>query len=118
MEARFSRLLIVGQSRNINLATVFEYELCSVPPSIIDEFGILRKGCKAQLVKKLAVASTEPSNPDDVIMDAWQLLYHIVWPSGGTVSPSLRAWEPNCSPTTHSRPQLCLTATAKCRLSK
>ena len=30
--------------------------------------------------------------------------------------PSLRAWEPDCSPTTHSRPQLCLTATAMCRL--
>ena len=58
MEALFSRLLIVGQSRNINLATVFEYELCAVPPSIFDEFGILRKGSKAQLVKKLAVVST------------------------------------------------------------
>ena len=86
MEALFSRLLIFGQSRNINLATVFEYELCAVPPSIIDEFGILRKGSKAQLVKKLAVVSTEPSNPDYVIVDAGQLLYHIVWPSGGTVS--------------------------------
>ena len=52
MEALFSRLLIVGQSRNIKLATVFEYELCAVPPSIIDEFGILRKGIKAQLMKK------------------------------------------------------------------
>ena len=86
MEALFSRLLIVGQSRNINLATVFEYELCAVPPSTIDEFGILPEGSKAQLVKKLAVVSTEPSNPDYVIVDAGQLLYHIVWPSGGTVS--------------------------------
>ena len=51
MEALFSRLLIVGLSRNINLATVFGYELCAVPPSIIAEFGILRKGSKAQLVK-------------------------------------------------------------------
>ena len=144
--------------------------------------------------------STEPSNPDYVIVDAGQLLYHIVWPSDGTVStiatsmgarlqpcnalqttvvfdrygnvsakdhererraigvcdrtynltlispllnrevvmkskankillsritssglvmvqflPSLRAWEPDCSPATHSRPQLCLTATAMCR---
>ena len=47
MEALFSRLLIVGQSRNITLATVFEYELCAVPPSINDEFGILRKGSRA-----------------------------------------------------------------------
>ena len=36
---------------------------------------------------KLAVVSTEPSNPDYVIVDTGQLLYHIIaWPSGGTVS--------------------------------
>ena len=46
MEALFSRLFIVGQSRNINLATVLEYGLCAVPPSIIDEFG---KGVKLSL---------------------------------------------------------------------
>ena len=79
MEALFSRLLIIGQSRNINVATVFEYELCAEHPSIIDEFG-------RQLVKKIAIVSTEPSNPDYVIVDAGQLLYHIAWPSGGTVS--------------------------------
>ena len=86
MEVLFSRLLIVGQSRNISLATVFEYELCAVPPSIIYEFVILRKGSKAQLMKKPAIVSFEPSNPDYVIVDAGQLLYHIVWPSDGTVS--------------------------------
>ena len=68
-----------------------------MPPSIIDEFGILRKGSKAQLMKKLAIESTEPFNPDYVIVDAGQLLYHIVWPSDGTVS---------------TRPRLRFTATA------
>ena len=52
MESLFSRLLMVGQSRNISLTSVFEYELCGVPSSIIDEFGLLRKGNKANLVKK------------------------------------------------------------------
>ena len=66
----------------INITTVLE---CAVPPSIIDEFGILRK-VKAQLMKNLVSVSTEPSNPDYVIVDAGQLLYHIVWPSDGTVS--------------------------------
>ena len=37
-------------------------------------------------MKKVAIVSTEPSNPDYVIVDAGQLLYHIVWPSDGTVS--------------------------------
>ena len=51
MEALFSRLLIIGQSRHMNLATVFEYELCAMHPSITDEFGILLKMSKGQLVK-------------------------------------------------------------------
>ena len=66
----------------INITTVLE---CAVPPSIIDEFGILRE-VKAQLMKNIVIVSTEPSNPDYVIVDAGQLLYHIVWPSDGTVS--------------------------------
>jgi hypothetical protein len=86
MEALFSRLLIVGQTRNVNLKSVFEYELCAVPPSIFDDFGLLRKGHKANLVKKVAILSTKPSPPEEVIVDAGQLLYHIVWPCGGTVS--------------------------------
>lgn len=55
MEVLFSRLLIVGQTRNISLTSVFEYELCGVPSSIIDEFGLLRKGNKANLVKNVAI---------------------------------------------------------------
>jgi hypothetical protein len=86
MEALFSRLLIVGQSRNVSIASVFEYELCGVPPSILDEYGLLRKGNKSNLLKRLAILSTEPCPPDEVIVDAGQLLYHIVWPCGGTVS--------------------------------
>ena len=81
MEALFSRLLIVGQSRNTSLVSVFEYELCAVPFSIIDEFGFIRKGNKANIVKK-----TEPCLPNKVIVDGGQLVYHIVWPCGGTIS--------------------------------
>ena len=86
MEALFSRLLIFGQNRNTSLVSVFEYELCAVPSSIIDEFGFIRKGNKANIVEKLAIISSEPRPPDDVIVDGGQLLYHIVWPCGGTIS--------------------------------
>ena len=88
----------------INITTVLE---CAVPPSIIDEFGILRK-VKAQLVKNLVIVSTEPSNPDYVIVYAGQLLYHIVWPSDGTVS--------TIATSMGAKLQLCLTAMAMCRL--
>ena len=83
METLFSRLLIVGQNRNTSLVSVFEYELCAVPSSIIFKFGLIRKGNKANIVKKLAIISTEPCPPDEVIVDGGQLLYHIVWPCGG-----------------------------------
>ena len=50
-------------------------------------------------------------------MDAWQLLYHIAWPSGGTLSTittsmGAKLLPCNALPTQ----QLCLTATAMCRL--
>ena len=40
MEALFNRLVIVGQNRNTSLVSVFEYEICAVPSSILDEFGL------------------------------------------------------------------------------
>ena len=86
MEALFIRLLIVGQNRKISLVSVFEYGLCAVPSSKIDEFGFIRKGNKANIVKKLAIISTEPCPPDEVIVDGGQLLYHIAWSCGGTIS--------------------------------
>ncbi|CAL8305583.1 unnamed protein product [Arctogadus glacialis] len=46
MKALFARLLVVGQQRGIELKDVFDHELSPVPPSLIDEFGCLRKGDK------------------------------------------------------------------------
>ena len=36
LEAVFSRLLVVGQQRNMNLKDEFQCELCPVPPSLVD----------------------------------------------------------------------------------
>ncbi|CAL8282704.1 unnamed protein product [Boreogadus saida] len=44
MEALFARLLVVGQQRGIEFNDVFDHEPSPVPPSLIDEFGCLRKG--------------------------------------------------------------------------
>ena len=76
---------MVGQTRNISLASVFKYQLCGVPAYIIDEFGLFCSWNKATLVKKLAVMLTNPHLSNEVIIDASQLLYHIFWPCGGTV---------------------------------
>ena len=82
METIFLRLLAVGQARHLELAPVFEFELCAVPPSLIDEFGCLLKGTKSTLVHKLCVPQEEQTQADMVIIDAQQLLYHVVWPVG------------------------------------
>lgn len=86
LEAIFLRILMVGQQRQLQLAPIFQYELCAVPPSLIDEYGCLRKGNKSALANRLGVQQPNAPSPDTVIVDAQQLLYHIVWPHGGDAS--------------------------------
>ncbi len=64
----------------MNLASIFQYKLCCVPPALIDEYGMLRKGSKAPLAHKLCVPITHPPPPDVTIIDVSQRLYHIIWP--------------------------------------
>ena len=37
----FLRLLLVGQQREMELLSIFGYELCAVPPSLVDEYGCI-----------------------------------------------------------------------------
>ena len=80
----FSRLLVVGQQRNVDIADVFQFELSPVPPALIDEYGCLRKGDKAVLVKSLSVSVTTPYAQDVVLVDTGQLVYHVIWPVSET----------------------------------
>ena len=84
VETLFSRLLVMGQQCSSDIADVFQFELSPVPPSLVEEYGNLRKGYKAVLVKSLSVSVTTPCAPDVVLVDASQFLYHIVWPVSGT----------------------------------
>ena len=84
VESLFSRLLVVGQQRSIDIADVFQFELNPVPPALIDKYGCLRKGGKAELVKSLSVSVTTLCAPNVVLIDAGQLLYHVIWPVSGT----------------------------------
>lgn len=86
LENIFLRLLMIGQRRQMDLQSLFAYELCSVPPSLIDEHGCLRKGNKSVLVKRLGVVDFSPPIADTIIVDVSQLFYHIVWPHGGSPS--------------------------------
>ena len=44
LESIFLRLFMIGQQREINLAYLFAYELCTVPSSLSKEHGCLCKG--------------------------------------------------------------------------
>ena len=76
LESIFLRLLLVGQQREMELLSIFGYELCAVHPSLVDEYGC---------VHRLGVKQCQLQRPDVVIVDAQQLLYHVVWPCGGSV---------------------------------
>ena len=84
IETLFARLLVVSQQRGVEVTYIFQYERSPVPPSLIDEFGCLRKGDKTVLVKCLVVPVNGAPAPDVVLVDASQLLYHVVWPVAGT----------------------------------
>lgn len=69
---------IIGQQWQIELGPIFAYELCSVPSSLIDEHGCLRRASKSGLVKRLSVLEMSPTAPDIIItVDVSQLFYHI-----------------------------------------
>ena len=55
IETLFCRLPVVGQQRGVEVTDIFLYELSPVPPSLIGEFGCLRKGDKTALAKRLGV---------------------------------------------------------------
>ena len=61
METIFLRLITLGQTRHMELTPIFEFELCAVPPSLIDEFGCLQKGTKSTLVHKPSVSQSDSS---------------------------------------------------------
>ena len=47
------RLVVVSQTREVDLETLFGYELSSVPLSLFNPDGTMRKCCKSDLLKEL-----------------------------------------------------------------
>ena len=69
MEDIFSRLLMVGLQREMELESIFHYELCTFPSSLVDEYGCLRKGNKSVLASRLSVLQQNTVAPDIIIVD-------------------------------------------------
>ena len=70
IESLFAQLLVVGQQRGVEVTDIFQYELSPIHPSLINEFGCLRKGDKTVLVKCLGVPVNSAPAPDVVLVDA------------------------------------------------
>ena len=70
----------------LQLAPIFQYELCTIPPSLIGQYGCLRKGNRYVLANRLVLKHVSAPAPYIVIVDMQYMLYHIVWPHGGDAS--------------------------------
>ena len=75
--------MVVGLEHDMKVTDVFKYKLSPIPPSLIDEFGHLRKEDKAVLVKCLGVPVKSASAPDVELVDGSRQLYHLVLPVAG-----------------------------------
>ena len=100
LESIILRLLVVGQQREMELLPILE--LCDVPSSLMDEYGCHQSGNKGVLDHKLGVKHHKPPSPDVLIVDAQQVLCHVVWFCGGSVrvlAESLKARLASCAAT-------------------
>ena len=80
MEKLYGQLLVISQSRDIQLSYVFKYELCPVPSALFDDYGDMCKGNKAVLIEELAVFNKDGLDPVDVkLVDGYVAIYHTLW---------------------------------------
>ena len=87
----FQRLLIVGE-RCDELPLVLKHELCSYPPALFDETGMMRLASKSLLAdaiwKLLGDLPQKRANCEEVqyVLDGGSLIHHIPWHRGTTYS--------------------------------
>ena len=83
----FQRLVTAGV-RNENLQDIFEYELCSFPPSLFENKTTPRLAHKASLAdalwKLMPPAMSMPTEDIQYVLDGGALLHRIPWSRGST----------------------------------
>lgn len=92
----FQRLLTVAGGTVENMADIFTYELCSVPPSLFENSGLPRQANKPALADAIWLEAqckdmTNPithvsDDPADMVyvIDGGSLLHRLPWPRGST----------------------------------
>ena len=87
----FQRLTVTARKTAVDVKEVFKYELCSYPPALFDDSGVMLSSNKAALAdglwnKYMSSTSTMlPIRPHYVI-DGGSLLYRISWPKSVSYS--------------------------------
>ena len=66
MKKMYAHLLVISQSRDINLFQLFKHELSLVPSALFNKYDDMRKRNKPIQVEKLALLPTTPLNPVDL----------------------------------------------------
>ena len=65
---------------DIHLSDLFKYELSPVPPSLVDEYGDMRKASKAKLDHKVYGFGDIQLEPiDSELIDGNEAIYHTLW---------------------------------------
>ena len=76
------RLVAVSQTREVDLETLFDYELSSVPLSLFNPDGMMRKCCKSDLLKELekdlAVDELEETNETTLTIIDFMVLVKMI----------------------------------------
>ena len=85
IEPIYSRMLIIGQKRCINLKEVFMYERNPEPSSPFDRYRDMLSWTKSTLIHQLVQYIPITDTPNLVIVDGIALINHVIWPQNGTV---------------------------------
>lgn len=84
----FQRLSAAAQRFVEDMPTVFSYELCSVPSSLFDTTGLIRKSQKSLLADAIwalgdcSVVEILETNKYTYVVDGGSLLHHVPWKTG------------------------------------
>lgn len=86
----FQRFIIVAQRTDLR-EEYFKYELCTIPPSLFESDGLMRKANKPELAKAIfqacGIETQSPSRPAsacNIVLDGGSLLHRVPWKVGST----------------------------------
>lgn len=76
---------MISDKRNISVKYLFEFELSPAPAALFDDYGLMRKTSKSQLMKKVTVVKHSSPPIEATIIDGNEQIYHVTWPKTATV---------------------------------